>query len=159
MRNLIKSLAPLVSSTILPSPQRKTHVKKLLETEWNLPLPVRDSILLRHFILYWSPQYLRQQLQDSESVGYPNIIYKEGRNYRVVFHHGAIRDTLSIDGCAQVALSFRVPKHEFEIDPIVLVSIASSVLHRQKQLHAGHSAKSGKPCNRSHLKETKQGNQ
>lgn len=155
MHNLIKSLAP----TIVPSSHRKAHVKKLLETEWNLPLPVRDSILVNHFILYWSPQYLCQQLRYNDSIGYPDTIYKEGRTFKVVFHRCTAVEADVLNAASttttQVALSFRVPKHEYGIDPIVLVSVSLSATHKQKQLHAGHSAKNGKPCNHSKIKEVK----
>ena len=92
----------------------KESLKGTINTEWMIPAEIVKNHLTKHFLLYWSTSYFRNQISD---VGY---ISKDGYTFRVVFH------TLGMDcyndPLAQVALSFRVPNPDLNIHPVVLVS-------------------------------------
>jgi hypothetical protein len=115
---------------LLPLPVRShrvTHIKKILTTEWKLPIEVIDSALLHHFIQYWNSEYFWQKEEDG-------IIYKDGRVFKICYHHCSILDCMALSRTDQIALSFRVPKHTFEgLMPIVLVSCNRSTIHSTKR--------------------------
>lgn len=124
-----------VSSFI--SSAQKSHLIKQIKTEWTLPLAVRDTALLHHFILYWSAKYLVSSI-DNNRCYQPDSVYKEGRNYKVVYKDCTAEEVAALasnDANAQVALSFRVPKHELNMPPIVLVSCSPSIVRTKNKMH------------------------
>jgi len=111
---------------VIPS-HRISHIKKIIQTEWSVPVAVRDSCLLHHFILYWETSHLLTQLDAGGGA-----IYKDGRLFRVIFHKCTLADCIAAS-TAQVALSFRVPLHSYEgLHPTVLVSASSVHIRARK---------------------------
>jgi hypothetical protein len=121
MRNQINKLN---LHSVIP-PHRVSHIKQIIQTEWNVPVAVRDSCLLHHFILYWETSHLLAQLDDNSGA-----IYKDGRLFKVIFHKCTLADCIAASG--QVALSFRVPKHSYNLMPTVLISASSAHTRARK---------------------------
>ena len=113
--------------SVIP-PHRIAHIRQIIQTEWNVPVAVRDSCLLHHFILYWETSHLLSQLDISRD----GTIYKDGRLFKVIFHKCTLADCIAAS-TTQVALSFRVPKHSYEgLHPVVLVSASKAHTHARK---------------------------
>ena len=112
------------SSSYYVPEHRTYHIKKLLSTEWNLQPDFKDTVLIQHFLLYWNGTYLTESTQDG-------CIYKDGRLFLIKYHNCTKEEAIASQ---QVALSFRVAHHRYNINPIVLVSCAKSSIHH-KQSH------------------------
>lgn len=134
--------------TRLPKPN--SSLKTILKTEWTLSPEIKDNDLLRHFILYWEPQYFKQMLNKSDI---PGTLYKDGVTYNVIGYRCTLEDLMATTN--QVVLSFRQPIAAHNIYPIVLVSCAKSASATAKSRETLHKRKSGKHCEASHIKVRK----
>ena len=122
-------------STIKPNklpaipPQRTNHIKKLLCTEWKLATSVIDSALVGYFNLYWSAGYYKDAVAKEVKSGHSGILYRDGRIFTIKYYKCTEADCLTLLPTAQIALSFRIPKHTLEgLHPTVLVSCNRSTL-------------------------------
>lgn len=105
-------------------PEHRTyHIRKLLSTEWRLQADFKDAVLVQHLLLYWSGTHLATLLQDG-------CLYKDGRLYSVKYHNCTKAEATTSQ---QVALSFRVAHHKYNVNPIVLVSCAKSSIHHKSK--------------------------
>ena len=89
----------------------KWTVRHASEHIWSLDVLSKEAFS-KYYILYWSPKHLNKMLRDG-------VIEHQKIQYQAIFFH------CSRDSCSrskQVALSFRVPKLEYDLPPVVLIS-------------------------------------
>jgi hypothetical protein len=89
----------------------KSLLRHLLTEFTSFPENYRD-VLDSYYLLYWTPQYLDANIKQG-------TITHSGKTYQVIFK--CIRP-LTRNPCAQVKLSFRSPKAEFDLPSYVIVS-------------------------------------
>jgi hypothetical protein len=83
----------------------------------NLSKSTREVLLDKYYILYWSSQYLVDQVEEGNGT-----ITHQGVVFQVYYHPlvslGAIK---RLDKTQQVAISFRVPKLITGVSPVALI--------------------------------------
>lgn len=106
-------------------------LREELKTVWTLPFSTIDKELSNHFIQYWDAHYFKHKLDKAAM-----CIEKEGRLFNVYLHRCTLEELLKCDG--QVALSFRVAHHKYNINPIVLVSCNKGALNQASHKRHNH---------------------
>lgn len=95
----------------------KESLSQAINLVWVLPENIVKKHLTKHFLLYWSTSYFKKQLTNNF------FIEKDGYTFTVNFN--TFNQECFNDPLAQVALSFRLPNPDLDLQPVVLVSCTS----------------------------------
>ena len=91
----------------------KTDLRFLTYHAWVIPEDYQD-LYEQYFLIYWEPQHLKSQIREG------CITRATQFKYQVQYHNCTPEQAFKSTG--QVALSFRAPKAETGLLPVVLVS-------------------------------------
>jgi len=94
----------------------RKQLDALMSNEWTLPntFGVLTGALDRYYLLYWSPNYLTEQIKDG-------MIVHQGISYQVIYTDSVKPNTANNGKWRQIALSFRAATKEYGIHPKVLI--------------------------------------
>lgn len=124
MSFLINQHHYLKQQNLFPEPYNEVErmimrngIKFYLYNTFRIPYPVTYKYFSEYRLLYWSGEYLLEQI----SVG---MIERYCAVYQVIYHDGLTRGYIKANPKEQYALSFRIVKSEWSFDPVVLIKKA-----------------------------------
>lgn len=103
-----------------------------IQTKWLLSPSFRDDWCNKYFVLFWAPQYFREKVSEFGN----GFIKKDSEMYKVIYHNCTAEEVIQTKN--QLALSFRAPARDLDINNVVLVNITNTSSFTRKQERKGN---------------------